>query len=107
MTQEPLKDQIEKLIIKYTSVSGANGSFIAKEILKIIKKRAEGLIKFHEDRIEELIKELEELNVGDTEYFKFFGHIELEKEFGSKMEQIEKEYESIMAIEHWLEDVIT
>jgi hypothetical protein len=56
----------------------------------------EGLIKFHEDRIEELIHKMQmELMCYD-----YVSNIE------SYLPAIKREYESINAIENWLEDVI-
>jgi len=57
-----------------------------------IKSAVEGLIKFHEDRIEELIKDVKDFR---TVYWEDI-----------ILAMIKIEYESIMAIEHWLEDVI-
>jgi len=61
-----------------------------------IKSAVAGLIKFHEDRIEELIERIVEYSdwsISDETYCDL-------------LREIKKEYESIMAIEHWLEDVI-
>jgi hypothetical protein len=58
-----------------------------------LKSAVAGLIKFHEDRIEELIKLIE------TSEANF-------EEVNITLNLIKFEYESIMAIEHWLEDVI-
>jgi len=94
MTQEPLKDQIEKLIVRYTSTSGANGSFIAKEILKLFQKQLDKMIQIHEEKIEELIKEVENnimIYENDSLWY---------------CDMICKEYESIMILEAGLEDVI-
>jgi hypothetical protein len=63
-----------------------------------LKSAVAGLIKFHEDRIEELIKEWCSIDI-------FIDRYEGESNLTYKQE-IEREYESIMAIEHWLEDVI-
>ena len=92
MTPEPLKGKIESTHELVNQLD--------------LKSAVSGLIKFHEDRIEELIKEMEELNVGDPQNFKFFGHTELGRGYGICMEQLKQEYESINAIEHWLEDAI-
>jgi hypothetical protein len=86
---EPLKEKIS-----FDEMFGASIHYFDYED---IKSAVEGLIKFHEDRIEELIQTL----IEKSERFKdepFPTWIETEK--------IIKEYESIMAIEHWLEDVI-
>ena len=65
-----------------------------------IELAVKGLIKFHEDRIEELIKDYKEIDE------QLFNRSVLHpfKLYAWKM--ILKEYESITAIEHWLEDVI-
>lgn len=60
---------------------------------KDIKSAIEGLIKFHEDRIEKLIKDCKTMD----DDILFLSHY---------IEYIDKEYESIMAIEKWMEDVI-
>lgn len=69
-----------------------------------IRSRATGLIKSHEDRIEELIKELitygTQMFEGDSIPYVHEKYIDL------KMMQIRQEYESIMAIEHWFWDAI-
>jgi len=57
-----------------------------------IKSAVAGLIKFHEDRIEELIKKLKKEKIPIWYHF--------------TIEEIKHHYESIMAIEHWLEDMI-
>ena len=93
MTPEPLKDQIENLIVKYTDCSGANGSFIAKEILKLFNKLIEEKIQIHEEKIEELIKELILYSDKPTNN-------------SIVMMMISREYESIMILEAGLEDVI-
>ena len=69
-----------------------------QETLKKFKSSVEGIIRFHEDRIEELIKELKSL----SGYGKL-GWISHENKLFALLRS---EYESIMAIEHWLEDVI-
>lgn len=64
---------------------------------KITNRKIKRLIKFHEDRIEELIKELEETdfkNIWEMPIYRF------------TLRAIYQEYESIMAIEYWLEDAI-
>ena len=58
-----------------------------------VKSAVAGLIKFHEDRIEELIRLIE---ISDANF----------EEMNITLNLIKFEYESIMAIEHWLEDVI-
>ena len=60
-----------------------------------IKFAVEGLIKFHEDRIEELI-----IFAGTLSKYPPFDTIQ------ATLEVIEANYESIMAIEHWFEDAI-
>lgn len=66
-----------------------------------LKSAVTGLIKYHEDRIEELIKRI-----------CVFDDIDLKYDTGVKVEfvmltkQIEIEYENVIAIEHWLEDAI-
>jgi hypothetical protein len=66
-----------------------------------IESAVEGLIKFHEDRIEWFIYclscEKPDKNYDDEC---------TEKRIANLLEKIKIEYESIMAIEHWLEDVI-
>lgn len=65
-------------------------------VLDRIKKRTEGLIKFHEDRIEEKIKDMRRNSYpfyDDTKVYLL-------------MTLINDDYESIMAIEHWLESIV-
>jgi hypothetical protein len=69
-----------------------NGETIGYKV-EDVKFAVEGLIKFHEDRIEKYIKDLEEYEFGKDWLMVYINWID-------------KEYESIMAIEHWLEDVI-
>jgi len=64
---------------------------------KDIKSAVKGLIKFHNDRIEKLIRELRlygENNQDDKE-----ARIQYKN-------WIDREYESIMEIEYWMEDAI-
>jgi hypothetical protein len=83
MTPEPLKGKLG-YIHALKSLYGDNRVVFENQL----KSAVEGLIKFHEDRIDNMIKNLENnvIVVG--------------------LEMIIHEYESIMAIEHWLEDVI-
>ena len=63
-----------------------------------LKSAVDGLIQFHEDRIEETIFVLKEaynkMGIKDPKFVR------------DQVRIIEQHYESIMAIEHWLEDVI-
>jgi hypothetical protein len=84
MTPEPLKDKRKDLILYHGEYSGVVYKY------GDIKSAVAGLIKFHEDKIEKLVESLK-----------------LEKKWSKLiLNYIEIEYESIMAIEHWLEDVI-
>jgi septin family protein len=70
-----------------------------------IKSAVAGLIKFHEDRIEELIKEWTNLPFewidgdGWSDWVCSSDGWDREQEI---IKYIQQEYESIMAIEHWL-----
>jgi len=66
-----------------------------------IKSAVEGLIKFHEDRIEELIYKLETIKIGIKDNQLTWGQSD------EMWSEINFHFESIMAIEHWLEDVIS
>jgi hypothetical protein len=72
-----------------------------------LKSAVAGLIQFHEDRIEELIKVIKEnFSKPTDEYdegYRFYDDLPI---FKSYLRRIDREYESIMAIKHWLEDVI-
>jgi hypothetical protein len=88
MTPEPLKR-------KLTQIPSLIPGDIYAEPLNVfmkyeLKSAVEGLIKFHEDRIEKYKKELKS-ELQSKNYWKV---------------RIKQEEESIMAIEHWLEDVI-
>ena len=61
-----------------------------------LQKRIEGLIKFHEDRIEHMVKNIETIEWNTGENLVVVMGLEL----------IQHDYESITAIELWLEDVI-
>jgi len=98
MTPEPLKGKHDELISKNSLDKKATDckvgfvEGIAKSF-ECFKSAVEGLIKFHEDRIEIAIVELE----GEP------WHPTMKSVF----DFIDYEYESIIAIEHWLEDVIS
>jgi len=68
-----------------------------------VKSAVEGLIKFHEDRVEKFIGNMvlygTQLLDGSIPYIH-------QRYIDLKMLQIQQEYESIMTIEYWLEDVI-
>lgn len=61
-----------------------------------VKSAVEGLIKYHEDLIEEKIKAINN-TLMSYDYYKWID---------SYILSIKKEYENIQVIEHWLEDVI-
>jgi hypothetical protein len=94
MNPEPLKGKIRKLTNDdYDEGGGYKLSPSETEFArkKDIKSAVEGLIQFHEDRIKKLktlIKESE-------------GELKIRRQL-----LLDDEKESIMAIEHWLEDVI-
>jgi hypothetical protein len=97
MNPEPLKGKIRKLTNDdYDEGGGYKLSPSETEFArkKDIKSAVEGLIQFHEDRIEELIKEMQNEDKYELLITSVISKI------------IDIEYESIMAIEHWLEDVI-
>ena len=93
---EPLKGKMHEYSSKRLDHGDGSSSYITDKrcvIEEDIKSAVSGLIKFHEDRIEELIIELEK---------QYEDYIEVEE----LTEKINIEYESIKAIEHWLDDVI-
>jgi len=110
---EAMKYEIERLNlnaeIDYTNVNIVKEQTkveVGKEVIfdgDVVKSAVEGLIKFHEDRIEELIDEFKwNFPYG---FEKTLEKWELEN-YSRILENIVKEYESIMAIEHWLEDAL-
>lgn len=100
----PLKKNTKHLIhttfeFKCHPLMDKNESYISiPDIKRVLKSAVSGLIKFHEDRIEELIEEWASI---DYFYERFGGEGDLHYQ-----ELIYIQYESIMAIEHWLEDVV-
>ena len=93
MTPEPLK----KKLVYYELES--SGEFVPDYFhYSDLKSSVSGLIKFHEDKIEKLIKEWKSI-----EYSISINPFEHDIVYS---DLIQREYESIMAIEHWLEDVI-
>jgi hypothetical protein len=100
MTPEPLKGKE----MYWDSDKGDSFPFFEPSD---VKSAVSGLIKFHEDRIEKLIKTMETYNV------KSIDDMIRDDDIGPDtvwaigiMNMINNEYESINAIEHWLEDVI-
>jgi len=93
----PLKGKTRQNIpLKYTG--GYTGHVINPHVLlDNVKSAVTGLIKFHEDRIEKIIHQLETTWEKD---------VNLYSSIEDELEKILSDYESIMAIEHWLEDVI-
>lgn len=71
-----------------------------KDTLKAIKLKIKLLIKFHEDRIEELIERLETIKIGIKDNQLSWG------ESDWVFSEIDFHYESIMAIEKEFEGVI-
>ena len=97
MNPKPLKGKIRKLTNDdYDEGGGYKLSPSETEFArtKDIKSAVDGLIKFHEDKIEALIKEMQNEDKYELLITSVISKI------------IDIEYESIMAIEHWLEDVI-
>ena len=85
---EPLKDKIGQS-------DGATGIIEGVDI-DSLKSAVKGLIKYHEDNIEEYVKTFQKIN-----------EIPLDELYGTYyFDFIEIEYQSIMAIKHWLEDAI-
>jgi hypothetical protein len=103
---------IRELIMKSEPLKGCKqfqpslgGNYFSYEH---VKSAVAGLIEFHEDCIEELIHEIE----FHASHFPIDDPDDDESEFNYKLwvseilDDIQKEYESIMAIEHWLEDAL-
>jgi len=64
--------------------------------IKYVKSAVEGLIRYHEAKIEELIKKIDQTAM-QYDYMKWID---------TYVHYIKREYEDIMVIEHWLEDVL-
>ncbi|MBE3093390.1 MAG: hypothetical protein IMZ52_00025 [Actinobacteria bacterium] len=99
MTPEPLKKKRFGIntytesfggseIPSYETSKEIDGSYFQYED---IKSAVSGLIKFHEDRIEEFVNELKQTDLVWGEWI---------------LGDIENAYESIMAVELWLEDAL-
>lgn len=99
MTPEPLKGKMQGLL-GTTDEGKPKGRPVFYRT--DIKSAVEGIIKFHEDRIEELKKTLKSGNGYERECCNLnptcFKDTILDK--------IKREKVSIVAIEHWLEDVV-
>ena len=97
---EPLKEKMHEYSSKRLDHGDGSSSYITDKrcvIEEDIKSAVSGLIKFHEDEIEKLKKNIEDNPEPNGMYE--FNRI-------CDEERIKREKESIKAIEHWLEDVI-
>jgi len=96
MTPEPLKgkkcDNDGRYAYNYAVPSKYKNKFRHEDVESAVA----GLIKFHEDRIESLIRKIKKTCSPLGESY----------EEEDIWRDVEMEYKSIMAIEHWLEDAI-
>ncbi len=67
-------------------------------LVEAVKSALEGVIKYHEEKIKRIIVGLECMKTDDI-------RMEATIDF-MIVQMLESEYESVMILEHWLEDVI-
>lgn len=92
--------KLEEIGFFDTGVKRIPDFFSAKNVNSAVK----GLIKYHEDIIEDLVKKLSQWQA--TTIYKHIDNNSYPYPWIFILKRIQEEHQSINAIEHWLEDTI-